>query len=107
MQFVLTENNFDYVVNGDRDVMVKFYAPWCGHCRALAPVYVSDDYGDDMQEELAKERTDDVVIAELDADKYKDLAVSYCSLYHYTESLWRTRISYFEMVRKGSRSQFA
>lgn len=78
IQFVLTENNFDYVVNGERDIMVKFYAPWCGHCRALAPIYVNVDHDDDMQEELAKERTDDVVIAELDADKYKDLAVRFC-----------------------------
>ena len=28
-----------------------------------------------MQEELAKENTEDVLIAELDADKYKNLAV--------------------------------
>ena len=63
---VLNEDNFDAVVNGKRNVMVKFYAPWCGHCRALAPIYI----------ELAKAvEKDDVVIAELDADKYKELAV--------------------------------
>ena len=59
IQFVLDEDNFDAVVNGKRNVMVKFYAPWCGHCKALAPTYVelAEAYKDDP----------DVIIAEMDA----------------------------------------
>ena len=36
----LTSDNFEEVVKAEgTDVMVEFYAPWCGHCMQLKPVY--------------------------------------------------------------------
>ncbi|EKX35324.1 hypothetical protein GUITHDRAFT_165991 [Guillardia theta CCMP2712] len=41
---ILTSENFDREVakhtEGDKALLVEFYAPWCGHCKALKPKYI-------------------------------------------------------------------
>ncbi|XP_066306280.1 protein disulfide isomerase-like 2-2 [Miscanthus floridulus] len=67
---VLTPETFDSIVLDEaKDVLVEFYAPWCGHCKSLAPTY----------EKVASvfKLDEGVVIANLDADKYRDLAEKY------------------------------
>ncbi|XP_010931733.1 probable protein disulfide-isomerase A6 [Elaeis guineensis] len=67
---VLTADNFNEVVLDEtKDVLVEFYAPWCGHCKNLAPTY--------EKVATAYKLEEDVVIANIDADKYKDLAEKY------------------------------
>jgi protein disulfide-isomerase A6 len=71
---VLDSGNFsDVVKDRTKDVLVEFYAPWCGHCKQLAEPY--------KQTARAFARDDDVVIAKVNvvdtAVDNKDLAKEY------------------------------
>ena len=39
--YLLTDKTFKKGVEEFDFMMVKFYAPWCGHCKNLAPIYVT------------------------------------------------------------------
>ncbi|KAG0044865.1 Protein O-glucosyltransferase 2 [Gryganskiella cystojenkinii] len=57
---ILVGKNYKEIVeeNADKDVLIKYYAPWCGFCKELAPLY--DELG-----ELYK--GSNIVIAKIDA----------------------------------------
>ena len=56
---IVAKNFNELVLNSSADVFVKFYAPWCGHCKAMAPAW----------EEFATNHKDDdsIIIGDFDA----------------------------------------
>ncbi|CAK7324843.1 unnamed protein product [Dovyalis caffra] len=63
----LDESNFDSTIASYDYVFVDFYAPWCGHCKRLAPEL-------DVAAPILAELKKPIVIAKVNADKYTRLA---------------------------------
>ena len=64
----LTPANFQKEVIQSKGLwLVEFYAPWCGHCKSLAPEY----------EKLAKALEGIVNVGAVDADAHRDIGGQY------------------------------
>jgi thioredoxin 1 len=61
---LVTDSNFNEIVKKHSLVLIDFWAPWCGPCRALAPTI----------EELTKEYAGKVTIGELNVDENPETA---------------------------------
>ena len=53
-----------HVKEGDKPVLVDFWAPWCSYCRRIAPAY----------EKVAEQFGDEIVVAKVNIDEEPVLA---------------------------------
>ncbi|KAJ3316022.1 protein disulfide-isomerase precursor [Boothiomyces sp. JEL0838] len=60
VKVVVGKNFKSLVLDEKKDVLIEFYAPWCGHCKQLAPKW------EELGAEIVK-KTSDIVIAKCDA----------------------------------------
>tara|TARA_Y100000589_G_scaffold315794_1_gene339702 strand:- start:666 stop:959 length:294 start_codon:yes stop_codon:yes gene_type:complete len=56
--------NFDELINSNENVLIDFYATWCGPCQTLMPILA------DLKEELGE----DLRIVKIDVDRNQKLA---------------------------------
>lgn len=78
---------FNDIINGDKPVLVDFFATWCGPCKVLSPTV----------EAVGKELIGQIRVLKIDVDKNEALSAQYriqavptLIVFKKGEILWRT-----------------
>ena len=58
---------FQQIINGDKPVLIDFYATWCGPCKAMSPIV----------EQIGKEIQGQARVLKIDVDKNQAVAAQY------------------------------
>jgi thioredoxin 1 len=61
------KTTFNDIINGEKPVLVDFYADWCGPCKMMNPIL----------KDLKKKMGDAINIIKVDAEKNADAAIKY------------------------------
>ena len=62
----VNKNNFEELKNGNKPVLLDFYADWCGPCRMVSPIV----------DEIAEERPD-IAVGKINVDNEPELAQAF------------------------------
>jgi thioredoxin 1 len=67
MEVVISSENFESLKNGDKPLVVDFWATWCGPCRMIGPVI----------SKLAEKYDGKLVVGKCDVEDNEDLAAEF------------------------------
>ena len=67
MEVTITSENFESLKNGQKPLVIDFWATWCGPCRMVAPII----------SEMAEKYDGRIVVGKCDVEESEDLAAEF------------------------------